>query len=98
MLQARLSRAEAAKAVKKLPWKWITLALCLAALMGAAYYTRHQWQGPLSQLVHQMETHAQSQLRDAKAYFQGPVQKQLHGWAHSVRQGFHRQRCPLLLL
>ena len=98
MLQARVSIVEAAKATEKLPWKWIALALCLAALTGAAYHTRHQWQGPLSQRVHQMEMHARSQLGDAKAYFQGPVQKQLHGWAHSVRQGFHRQRCPLVLL
>lgn len=93
-----MSIAEAAKATKKLPWKWILLALCLAALMGAAYHTRHQWQGRLSQRVHQLEMHARSQLGDAKAYFQGPMQKELHGLAHSVRQGFHRQRCPLVLL
>ncbi|CAK0783770.1 hypothetical protein CVIRNUC_006970 [Coccomyxa viridis] len=90
--KARVSIAEAAKATKKLPWKWILLALCLAALMGAAYHTRHQWQGRLSQRVHQLEMHARSQLGDAKAYFQGPMQKELHGLAHSVRQGFHRQR------
>ena len=66
-----MSIAEAAKATEKLPWKWILLALCLAALTGAAYHTRHQWQGPLSQRVHQMEMHARSQLGDAKAYFQG---------------------------
>ena len=84
--------------MEKLPWKWIALALCVAALTGAAYHTRHQWQGLLSQRVHQMEMHARSQLGDAKAYFQGPVQKQVNGWTHSVRQAFHRQRCPLVLL
>ena len=75
-------------AMSRLPWKWIALALCLAALAGAAYHYRH----PLAQRFHQVELQARSQLANSKAHIQGPIYKKARAWEHSLRQGFHQQR------
>ena len=76
-------------ALSRLPWKWIALVLCLAALAGIAYHYRH----PLAQRFHQVEQQARSQLANTKAYIQGPVYKKARAWEHSLRQGLNRQRC-----
>lgn len=74
--------------LSRLPWKWIALTLCLAALAGAAYHYRH----PLAQRCHQLELQARSQLSDTKAYMQGPIYKKARAWEHSLRRAFSHQR------
>ncbi len=89
MLQALKSKvAQLQGALSRLPWKWIVLALCLAALAGTLYHYRE----PLAHRCQQMELQARSRLEDAAAYIQGPLSKKACAWEHSVVQGFHRQR------
>ena len=74
--------------LSRLPWKWIALVLCLAALAGTLYHYRQ----PLAQRCHQMELQARSRLEDTAAYIQGPLSKKARAWEHSVVQGFHHQK------
>jgi len=90
ILQARRSSARLQSELSTLPWKWIALALCLAALLGAAHHYMH----PLTQRCQELNMHAKSQLADTKAYIQGPLYKKARAWEHSMRQSYHHKRCP----
>jgi hypothetical protein len=87
-LQARKSRAKVAGFLKALPWKWMTLALCLAAIAGAGYHYRK----PLTERAHELDMHMRSQLASSKAYVEGPLYKKARAWDHRMREGLHSYR------